>query len=340
MKRRIYLITLLSFAAIGMYAQSPHGEKFNADCSICHSPSNWEMVPNSAFEHDTTGFALTGQHTDTECRQCHVALDFSKAGTECVSCHTDMHNNTVGQQCDYCHNTGSWIVQDISKIHNMSRFPLTGAHNVTDCYLCHPSASLFRFEPLGVQCYDCHRQDYLATTMPNHTEVGYSTQCDDCHSLHATEWLATGFEHGFFPLIGGHANVDCFSCHGDEPYGKIEADCYYCHETAYETTTSPNHRALGFGTNCNECHSLSPGWSPARYTSHDRESFPIYSGTHSGEWDACTDCHKQPSNYANFTCIDCHHHNKSDTDRKHKGRRNYVYESSACYDCHPRGKGD
>ena len=44
-------------------------------------------------------------------------------------------------------NHGWW--NNINEIHRQSRFPLVGAHLTADCYSCHPSASLLRFEPLG-----------------------------------------------------------------------------------------------------------------------------------------------------------------------------------------------
>jgi hypothetical protein len=66
--------------------------------------------------------------------------------------------------------------------------------------------------------------------------------------------------------------------------------------------------------------------------------FPIYSGKHKNEWDQCNECHTNPSNYAVFTCIECHeHNNQNDVDNDHNGVNDYVYESSACLSCHPDG---
>jgi hypothetical protein len=36
-----------------------------------------------------------------------------------------------------------------------------------------------------------------------------------------------------------------------------------------------------------------------------------------------------------FTCLTCH--SKSQADSNHRGRAGYVYDSNACYSCHPRG---
>ena len=71
---------------------------------------------------------------------------------------------------------------------------------------------------------------------------------------------------------------------------------------------------------------------------HDDEYFPIYSGSHEGEWSDCIDCHINPNNYAIFTCITCHI--KLETDEDHEMVGGYVYESIDCLACHPTGDAD
>ena len=79
-----------------------------------------------------------------------------------------MHMQTVGMDCARCHTPHSWIVKNITDIHRQSRFPLQGPHLAAQCLECHPSASLLRFEPVGVECIDCHMQDYQSASDPNH----------------------------------------------------------------------------------------------------------------------------------------------------------------------------
>ena len=95
-----------------------------------------------------------------------------------------------------------------------------------------------------------------------------------------------------------------------------------------------------FSTNCLECHSTRPGWKPADFREHDGLYFPIYSGEHSGTWVNCAECHTDPSNYALFNCIICHEHNQPDMDEEHEGINGYLYDSQACFDCHPTGSAD
>uniref|UniRef100_UPI003216E399 hypothetical protein n=1 Tax=uncultured Draconibacterium sp. TaxID=1573823 RepID=UPI003216E399 len=329
-------IVILIWAFVAAAQENPHGEQLKQDCSDCHTTEGWNFVNTGKFNHKTTNFTLEGQHKVTECTTCHTSLVFSEAKTSCVDCHTDMHNTTVGSDCARCHNSQSWIVSNITELHQMSRFPLLGAHTTADCYNCHTSVSRLEFEPLGVECIDCHRQDYMATTNPNHQQAGLSTNCIECHKIDAHEWSASGINHDFFPLTLGHAINQCAACHTSGISEPVSNDCYSCHQNDYLNATNPSHQNSAFSTNCLDCHTTNPDWNPAEFKTHDN-LFPIYSGKHNGEWNNCTDCHQQPENYSVFSCTDCHEHNKPDTDDDHKDVAGYSYNSTACLACHPTG---
>jgi hypothetical protein len=242
--------------------------------------------------------------------------------------------------CARCHTPQSWIVENITDIHRQSRFPLQGSHFAAQCLDCHPSASLLRFEPVGVECIDCHLQDYQSATNPNHLLGNFSTECINCHLVTAFTWEGSGYNHSFFPLTEGHAIFDCNLCHDLNDYSNVSRECFSCHQDDYNATFNPNHPASGLSTDCMECHTTSPGWKPAAFRVHDSQFFPIYSGSHRGEWSSCTDCHNNPSNYSVFSCIDCHEHSRTRMDQKHHEVRAYEYVSQACLDCHPTGRGD
>ncbi|HDO26675.1 MAG TPA: hypothetical protein ENH02_01030 [Bacteroidetes bacterium] len=361
-----------------------------ASCTQCHKDEHhnqfatngksWKIDrKNISFDHNLTQFPLRGVHQDVNCVTCHPSLVFSEAEPECMSCHTDIHEQTVGFECGRCHTTSSWIVSDIIDIHRHSRFPLLGAHVTADCYDCHKTASLLRFDPLGVECIDCHRDKYLAATSPNHVEGGYSTDCSECHQMNSFTWTGPNFTHSFFPLTGGHAISDCSRCHTDpNDYSNISPDCFSCHSKDYNSTTQPNHQQAGLSTNCASCHkgdydntpntcvgchqsdydqTTNPPHASAQFSTdcslchtetvwipstfdHDGQYFPIYSGNHNGEWELCSDCHTTPGNYSAFSCIDCHDHNKANMDEEHSDVSDYVYNSIACLDCHPNGRED
>lgn len=330
--------------------KSPHGETFKANCDDCHKTDGWKVdLKNITFDHDGTKFPLVGQHTSVSCKDCHSSARFSNAPTDCNDCHTDIHEQTVGNECARCHTPSSWVVTNITQLHQLGRFPLLGAHSVADCKDCHknlasPSsqatASRLRFEPLQVECYDCHKENYQTASQPNHIQSNYSKNCTDCHNINAFSWEGAGVNHNFFPLTGGHELSECGSCHNPGTYSGLSPSCASCHQSDYASAANPSHTSLGFSTECNDCHSLNPGWKPAEYRDHDSRSFPIYSGKHNGEWDNCSDCHKNASNYGQFTCTDCHEHSKGDMDDEHDDVSGYEYNSIACFSCHPTGDGE
>ena len=72
---------------------------------------------------------------------------------------------------------------------------------------------------------------------------------------------------------------------------------------------------------------------------HDASFFPIYSGKHRGKWASCSTCHTVQNNFAQFSCFGCHpHSDQNETDNNHQGEPGYIYDSQACYNCHPQGE--
>ena len=317
---------------------SPHGAGFAMDCAKCHSPESWSFSGKAQFSHDSTGFALTGQHRDLECKSCHTSLEFKKIDNACISCHTDVHQQTVGNDCARCHTSDSWLVDNVTQLHEKTSFPLMGVHATVNCNACHDNETNLRFAPTGVDCISCHRADYVATQQPDHVKFGFSTDCASCHSLTVSDWNTNKVDHSFFPLEKGHAIDDCAKCHQGGDYSSAMADCFSCHENDYMATINPNHSVLAFGTDCRQCHDLTPGWKPVDYREHDAKFFPIYSGKHQGTWESCASCHTDPNNYASFSCVICH--KDPETSNLHQLVSGYTYQDNACLACHPTGDAD
>ncbi len=73
MRRLPQKIVLALLLAISVFAQSPHGDDFNIDCSECHQATDWKVQPEKVqFDHSKTSFALVGQHQTINCRSCHA----------------------------------------------------------------------------------------------------------------------------------------------------------------------------------------------------------------------------------------------------------------------------
>jgi hypothetical protein len=310
---------------------------FPTTCQQCHTTTAWSPA---TFDHNTfTKFPLTGAHVTVPCASCHVNGRFAGTPTDCASCHITDFNKTTNPNhvqagfptdCSVCHTTATWANAVFD--HSKTGFPLTGAHTNLACATCHVNGN---YTSLNPGCSNCHLAAYNSATNPDHKAAGFPLDCSICHSTSA--WQPSTFNHNStgFPLTGAHVNVACASCHVGGKYAGTPADCYSCHKTEYQTVTSPNHVAAAFPTTCQTCHTTTT-WLGATF---NHTWFPIYSGSHAGKWTTCADCHTNPSNYAVFSCITCHAHDKTTTDAHHSGVRNYVYNSANCYACHPTGNG-
>jgi hypothetical protein len=317
-----------------------HGDNFKLNCLDCHSTNSWKIANESKlnFDHNSTGFKLENQHKKSNCKACHLDLVFNKADKSCNSCHADVHQLTVGNDCVRCHNTQNWLVNNVIEIHEQNGFQLLGGHSTLNCIDCHKSQTNLQLSRLGNECVSCHISDFQNTQFPNHISGGYSKNCVECHEPISQKWGGDNF-HFFFPLTLGHNTRDCSKCHQSNNYSSTSNDCYTCHTADYNSTNSPNHLTSGFGTNCALCHNTNPGWKPAQMSNHDDAYFPIYSGEHEGKWSSCTSCHLNVNDYSQFSCINCHEHsNASKMADEHDDVGGFLFQSSACYSCHPKGK--
>ena len=322
------------YAGTPMLCNSCHSENYNkaqnpvhtsagisTECETCHNTTAW--VPSEFNHATTTGFELTGGHAGRQCVECHIGTT-SNASSECISCHQANYNsapNHVAQkyptECFQCHTTKNWDATNFD--HNLTNFPLTGAHIATECSACHTNG----YAGTSMLCNSCHSENYNQTANPSHTKLGLSTSCDQCHTTNP------GWEPALFPnhndyyvLNGAHAKIadNCYLCHAGN-YTNTANTCYGCHSADYNATTDPAHAAAQFSTDCQTCHTENV-WTPSTFD-HDTQYFPIYSGSHRGQWNSCADCHTEPTNYAVFSCITCHEHNQTSMDEKHHEVSNY-----------------
>lgn len=305
---------------------------FPQDCSLCHNTTSWA---GAIFNHNTaTKFPLTGAHVTVSCNSCHQNNVFAGLSTACVSCHladwksTNNPNHTAAgfpQDCSLCHGVVAGWAGATFNHNTATTFPLTGAHTTVACSTCHKNNV---FAGLSTACVSCHLADFNGTTNPNHAAAGFPQDCSICHTT--TSWAGAVFDHSKtpFPLTGAHLTAPCASCHLNNNYSTTPTDCYSCHSAEYKSTTSPNHAAAGFPTTCQTCHTTT-AWTGATF---NHTWFPMNHGNAQG---VCSTCHTNPNDYSVFQCTNCHL--KPQTDARHTGVRNYVYNSANCYACHQRG---
>lgn len=181
--------------------------------------------------------------------------------------------------------------------HDMTRFPLVGMHERTDCESCHvggrfvgtPTRCAYCHDgtgkwaitakppdhfPTTAACDDCHTPRSWARVRMDHT--GASERCESCHNGS----YATGRPPDHIP-----ASNQCGECHGTirwvpatfDHSGVAPGSCFSCHNGTIATGKHPTH--VPSSNQCDLCHSTRR-WTPATRFDH--------TGVAPG---SCFDCH-------------------------------------------------
>lgn len=326
-------------------AGNPHGRlPAGNDCTACHTQRSWRPLKRTLdFDHNaSTKFMLLGRHEKASCGSCHLDLRFDMprlSEADCASCHVDVHQGRFVAGCPACHNATSFNDVAGMTLHSRTSFPLTGAHMQISCESCHRDDVAGAYTSLNTDCIACHASDFAAAASIDHVANGFPTNCDGCHGN--LSWGGgTMFDHvtasGGFALLGAHGRLDCSMCHAlpgmqlAVPTPSGQNDCIACHQADYDR----EHTGSSFPVTCSNCHSVST-WSGATF--NHSQWFPIAAGPHSSARD-CATCHVQPGDYRVFTCFNCHEHSQDRMDARHDEEPRYVYDSNACYSCHPNGR--
>jgi hypothetical protein len=324
----LWLLGVTSGLAAQELSQSPHGS-LTFDCATCHRSDGWTPVRISrAFNHDKLGYPLAGAHASAACRACHASLDFTGVPTACSSCHTDVHRGELGADCSRCHTGRSFLDRSVmARAHQLTRFPLEGAHRAIDCTACHSPAAQGgqQFVARQTSCVGCHAADYASAREPDHSADGFPRECSECHGV--TQWTRARFDHSAirFPLTGAHRAIPCTQCHTQARFAGLAADCVGCHRQDYDQTSTPSHLQTGLSTDCATCH-VTTSWTAF---DHTRAGFPLTGahrsascaachgdGVYRGKTADCAGCHLPDFNQATSpnhvqlgwpqTCLTCH----------------------------------
>jgi hypothetical protein len=195
----------------------PHEGRFGSDCGSCHTTDGWSPAK---FDHNLSDFKLEGEHADVACESCHQNRVFKGTPTDCYSCHRqdDDHDGRFGTDCSLCHTPSDW--EDATFDHNLSKFPLTGAHANLACEQCHTSG---QFMGLSTGCASCHGDPAFHAGM-------FGFDCAACHTT--SNWFA--IYRGPHPGIadeGGsgvnHGGASCRDCHTKTLHSST---CTACHK--------------------------------------------------------------------------------------------------------------
>ncbi len=249
-----------------------------------------------------------------------VATAFAAARPRVESPH-----GKLKEECSTCHTASTWKIAKIKSSFDHSKygFKLAGAHAATSCTSCHGSLEFAAAPP---QCVTCHRD-------PHRGEMG--ADCARCHSDRSfvdRGPMVRAHQLTRFPLTGGHAALDCESCHRPAAQGQMQfvgtrARCQDCHMAQYQSAKEPDHAAGHYPMECQTCHSTI-SWQGAKFD-HNATAFPL-TGAH--RTTACESCHTG-GRFAGTPrdCASCH------TTEYNAATPNHVsagFAASACASCH------
>ena len=273
--------------------QDPHQGRFGATCQQCHSTAGWKTGAMANFNHDRTGFPLTGQHKAVACASCHKSGKFTKlAHQRCTDCHKDPHQGRLGTTCQNCHSTAGFGGAKVD--HDRTRFPLKGRHQKVSCQSCHTSGRSLRFAKFQA-CSDCHKNVHAGQIA--------SSACESCHTVGGfspSTFTMDRHQKTDFPLQGAHLAVPCISCHKKNASGVIRfkwesTECQACH--------GDPHKGQVRQAGCRTCHSIE-SWSHIAGFDHAKTGFPLEGGHQKV---SCGQCHKQGKFQGTpKTCNSCH----------------------------------
>ncbi len=267
---------------------------------------------------------------ESQCKKCHEHFDQSNQSPLCLDCHKGIqqdihkHKNFHGSMthheidnCKTCHSDHLGRDADIVGLdkdnfnHQHTGFPLKGQHLNLDCKGCHNEKNksgkkkFTDFKIKKSECVDCHKDVHKGKLGDN---------CSQCHSEKG--WLKSDFNHDKtdFPLLGGHQQLPCSSCHLNQQYKGTQTACVACH------LSKDKHFGV-MGKKCQNCHEEQK-WTKIRFSHHKDTDFDL-TGHHKKL--ACESCHlKNQSLKLSQQCIDCH--KDDDIHRSANG--------SECKQCH------
>jgi len=186
-----------------------HLGKFGNACASCHTTATWKGAIGNAnlanFDHDATGFKLTGKHAGVDCKSCHATGVFKGTSQACVSCHAEpptpkVHKVAYGTKCATCHTTFSF--KDATFKHTFpidhhakgnKQLKINNGGNI--CANCHNDTTKLTV----YTCYNCHVHD-PARMERRHAgrKIQNLEQCAKCHKTGRERGALDGPDRGEF----------------------------------------------------------------------------------------------------------------------------------------------
>ncbi len=257
----------------------------------------------------------------------------------CAKCHTDHHGAEFSMV-----NRQSFTLAGIADVnafdHEMIGYEMKGGHKDLACGRCHHHVDLDalgqgnkRFLGLSQNCGTCHDDPHKG---------GFGKTCTDCHNQKSFSDVYHVEHDKFLPLLGGHASLDCSTCHkagtehalkGLRESHKKKRTCLDCHE-------SPHRPEFVKDTGCVDCHKPAhPKFASAdEVLTPDQHGRTGFSLARPHEDVKCADCHKGSylpfkQRYPGRTQDDCKSCHGDPHDKQFEGG---LFTRRGCLTCHSR----
>lgn len=229
-----------------------------------------KVQDDKEFDHFTTGFPITGLHSQVVCAGCHIKGVFKGTPQTCAGCHNGQvapgksgRHVASDNQCDNCHSTFSWntvaidhasVIGSCHHCHDGALSigkPVAHVQTTAECDACHGTIGFIpvRFDHDAVvgNCSSpgCHINDKSADHIP--TNQG----CGNCHSTVA--WTPASNHND---AAGKCSTAGCHAKDKPAKHVTTNAECDACHTTVAWVPANIDHSS--FVGNCNSagCHSL------------------------------------------------------------------------------------
>jgi hypothetical protein len=194
-----------------------------------------------------------------------------------------------GLTCLSCHTTEAWapLRSDLKFDHaDDGGYALDGRHADATCEGCHTDLVFDQATADLGDCSSCHVDVHQGTA---------TRTCTSCHTTESFLGFPLGIVHpADFPLEGAHLQTSCESCHTDDfggAFTPVDRECATCHFNDYASAFLVDHQALGFSTDCTECHT-SVDFRDVLFDHFTISGGFELNGQHSAI--ECTECHSLP----------------------------------------------
>lgn len=351
-----------------------HGRQSHS-CFECHSDHKGRDFDSTNldmdnFDHNSTGYKLTGKHKKMKCSKCHTekrskkhlrkgGIRFLGAKTSCKECHKndDIHfykGYYKRFDCNKCHSSDSWKKGLKYFNHDKTSFKLRGKHKKMKCAKCHTvnkKRKVSKYEWHGLkskQCLSCHKD----THKKNLSKKFRTGKCIKCHTQET--WKIKKFDHKItgFKLGGAHEQAKCTSCHkqsGRTARGKsahykwtgLKSKCLDCHAKKDIHKFYPKRsKKLGNLNDCQKCHTDTK-WKDIKFFDHNSKKQTSYLILGKHRKLKCIKCHV-PSKFKRAKVTRRKYHWKQLSSKTcnachknpHKNHKSKMFKGKKCSSCH------